>query len=214
MKRALVGIFGGTFDPIHEGHLHFALQAAKTLSLDKVIFVPAAQNPLKTDRAHASGSQRLEMVKRSLADAGRPGFSAYGGEILRPAPSFMIDTLGELQAKEDADYVLLMGSEVFRTLPHWRSPELLLARVRIAVVTRPGEKAPDVAGVIKVVLGSTQPLGVRALELPTLPFSSTAIRSALAVLSDSARTQESSPVAGLQRGVWLFVKENRLYTVR
>ncbi len=214
MKRPLVGLFGGTFDPIHDGHLAFATQACKSLGLAKVILIPAAQNPLKMDRAHASGPQRLEMIKRALADAHRPELEVYGGEIQRPGPSYTIDTLLELQTQHEADFIFLMGSEVFRTLPLWKSPEQILSRARVAVVTRPGEKPPDLRAVLQALPTSPAPLGARILQMDALPYSATAIRGNLAELSDSARTQESCPVAGLQRGVWLYIKENRLYTVR
>jgi nicotinate-nucleotide adenylyltransferase len=214
MKRPLIGLLGGTFDPIHDGHLQFASHAAKALGLQKVLLIPAAQNPLKNDRACANGAQRLEMIQRALADVHQPELGVYGGEIQRPGPSYTVDTLIELQSQHDADFVFLMGSEVFRSLPHWKSPEQILARTQIAVVTRPGEEPPDLQAVLGAIPSPTSRLGVQTLELDALPYSSTALRAELASLSDSARTQESCPVAGLQRGVWLFIKENRLYTVR
>lgn len=159
----LVGLFGGSFDPIHHGHLIAAQSALEQLGLDEVRFVPARQQPFKTGQHQASATQRARMVE--LAIAGAPGFRIHGGELDRVGPSFTVDTLRELSAAEPGtEWVLLLGDDAARDLPHWREPEAVRAMARIVVFARPGSPAIATDGVW------------RRISMPLVEISSTDLR--------------------------------------
>jgi nicotinate-nucleotide adenylyltransferase len=132
-----LGILGGTFDPPHVGHLLAASDAYEALSLDRLIFVPAAVQPLKADRRAAPAEHRLEMVRR-LAGTD-PRFGVDPVEIGRPGLSFTVDTLATFAAKwPDAERFLLVGADVLETFGRWRKPEEVLRLARMAVMVREG----------------------------------------------------------------------------
>jgi nicotinate-nucleotide adenylyltransferase len=141
-----VGIVGGTFDPIHLGHLAMAEDAREQLGLAGVVFIPAAQAPLRPDPAHASPVDRARMVE--LAIAGNRFFSVDRIECERPGPSFTVDTLEVLAARErdaghEPEFWFVLSAEQLARLPQWRSPDRLLELCRLAVVPRPGTETPD-----------------------------------------------------------------------
>ena len=128
-----VGIFGGSFDPPHVGHLLVAQDALSALSLDRLLIVPAAQQPLKGQ--HASAADRLAMVQRCFD--GVPGMVVDPVEIDRGGLSYMVETVESLQRREPtADLHLLIGEDVLATLPRWREPERLRSMVRLVVLRR------------------------------------------------------------------------------
>jgi nicotinate-nucleotide adenylyltransferase len=136
------GILGGTFDPIHFGHLAIGETVREALDLDRVLFVPAAIPPHKPDRPIAPARDRLKMVE--LAIAGNPAFAASTIELDRAGPSFSVDTVEALEAATRAagwepDIWFVLSVEAVRGLPDWREPERLLASCRLAVVPRAGE---------------------------------------------------------------------------
>ncbi|MGQ0537614.1 MAG: nicotinate-nucleotide adenylyltransferase [Gemmatimonadaceae bacterium] len=130
-----VGILGGTFDPPHVGHLLAASDAYEQLQLDRVLFVPAAQQPLKTDRATAAAADRLAMTRAAIGADARFEVSAI--EIDRAGLSFTVDTLLAMaeQRPNDTRY-LLLGADVLRTFSQWRSPERVLELATLAVFER------------------------------------------------------------------------------
>ena len=133
------GIFGGTFDPPHVGHLLAAGDAVDILRLDRVVFIPAAQQPLKPGAPAASGRDRLAMVRAMTAND--PRFAVDGIEIERGGLSFTVDTLRALRERWDDDDLalfLLLGSDAAATLPNWRESEALTDFAEIVVLTRPG----------------------------------------------------------------------------
>ncbi len=197
------GLYGGTFDPVHEGHIEFAQQATRLLKLDCVYWVPAAQNPLKALLPSASSLQRAEMLELALAEAGVPPWKIYKGEVERPAPSYTIDTVRDLQSAHPGEWTVILGSEVFRSLPQWKEPEALKERVRFAVTVRPGEHPPD--------LGGQWPATLLPIETPSV--SSTSLRRQIGSLFDSPRATLPERLPGLQRSVWEYIKEKRLYAV-
>jgi nicotinate-nucleotide adenylyltransferase len=135
MKR--IGILGGSFDPIHFGHLLMAQSAAEALKLDAVFFVPAFRSPFKTRRSLPDASKRLFMVKEAIK--GNPVFKLYDGELRRGEISFTIDTLKELKAKyPKATFHLLMGADNLRSFHRWRDPQGILKLARLVVLNRPG----------------------------------------------------------------------------
>jgi nicotinate-nucleotide adenylyltransferase len=140
-----VGILGGTFDPIHYGHLLIADQVREALQLDRVVFVPAAMPPHKLDRQVAAAADRAAMV--ALAIAGNPQFSMCEIELGRSGPSYTADTIAEL-ADEAArqgvqrEFYFILSVEALAWLKGWHNPARLLRLTRLAVVARPGAPIP------------------------------------------------------------------------
>jgi nicotinate-nucleotide adenylyltransferase len=135
-----IGIYGGTFDPIHHGHLILAREARETLGLDKIIFVPTAVSPFKK-APHASVEMRLSMLRGAIE--GEPGFVIDDSEVRRPPPSYTIDTVDEIQKREhDAEIYLLIGDDNVRDLPKWHRFGELEKAVRFVILerTRAGNK--------------------------------------------------------------------------
>ena len=133
-----IGVFGGSFDPIHLGHLILAEQCREQAQLDKVLFIPTAVSPLKQNGPLASDRQRVEMV--SLAIAGHKFFEISTLEIERGEKSFTVDTLNELSRKHPEDELfLLMGQDSLRTFEHWKEPGMICQLATPIVVARPDQ---------------------------------------------------------------------------
>ncbi len=133
----MIGILGGTFDPIHHGHLRIALDAAETLGLSEIRLIPLGQ-AVHRAQPEASAEQRLTMLR--LAIEGHPRFRIDEREIRRGGASYMIDTLASLRAElPDTPLCLLLGADAFRGFLQWRDPEGIMALANLAVLLRPGE---------------------------------------------------------------------------
>lgn len=131
------GVFGGSFDPIHNGHLIAADRAAEALGMDTVLFVPCAGQPLKARGAVAAPEKRRDMVQ--LAIQGHPRFALEPFELDRPAPSYTVETLRFLRARwPDDRLVLILGADAAAELPRWRAADEVARLAEIAVLTRPG----------------------------------------------------------------------------
>ena len=140
-KRLRLGIYGGTFDPVHAGHLLLARDALEQCRLDAVMFVPCAQSPLKPLGALAPDARRLAMLK--LALRGEPRFWLSRCELERPAPSYSIDTAREIQeAFPHAELFWLLGDDQWPTLDRWRSVAELRRLVRFIRLPREDGAAP------------------------------------------------------------------------
>ena len=160
-----VGVFGGSFDPVHLGHLVAAEAAAECLRLDQVRLVPAGRHPFKTGH-HAEPEQRLAMVE--LAIRGNPRFVLDPREALRAGPSYTVDTLRQLHAEAPGESLfLLIGADAALELPAWRDVEDIAAVAAIVVLTRPGAAAP------------AHPLIERVVEVPGIAISATVVREAV-----------------------------------
>ena len=133
---ARLGIFGGTFDPVHIAHLAVAEEAADTLGLERVLFVPAGIPPHKPDRVITDGERRLAMIE--LAIAGNERFAADRRELDRPGRSYTVDTLESLRHETASDLVLIISADSFLDLMSWREPRRILELARIAVAPRDG----------------------------------------------------------------------------
>ena len=152
-----LGIFGGTFDPPHIGHLVLAETVRDALSLDEVRFIPAADPPHKDVSTLSPGPVRAELV--SYAIAGHEGFRLDKRELARPGVSYTVDTLRELKSElPDADLFFLMGADSLQDLPTWREPGEIAQLARLAVVRRVGDSldippslADELAGRVEVV---------------------------------------------------------------
>jgi nicotinate-nucleotide adenylyltransferase len=148
----MIGLFGGSFDPVHHGHLIVATVAAEKLRLDTLRFVPAREQPFKVGRHSTSAEHRAAML--TLAVAGRPGFSVERSELERPGPSYTVDTLRHLGDREPkAKFVLLLGADAAADLPAWRESAQVRDLARIVVFARPGTpvaESPWISAVIEV----------------------------------------------------------------
>jgi nicotinate-nucleotide adenylyltransferase len=132
-----VGVFGGTFDPVHYGHLITAEQCREQGRLDEVWFVPAPRPPQKESQTITRFDQRAEML--ALAIAGHPPFRIDEVEKDRPGPSYTVDTLAELHRRHPgADLHLIIGGDALADLPTWRQPQRILDQAGLLVVARPG----------------------------------------------------------------------------
>jgi nicotinate-nucleotide adenylyltransferase len=132
-----LGLLGGSFNPIHHGHLVIATRAAEAVKLDRVLFIPTAISPLKRGRGVASPSDRWAMVR--LALRGNPLFEADDLELRRGGVSYTIDTLRELGLRRpSADLHLILGADATRLLPRWKALDEIRRRVTFVVISRPG----------------------------------------------------------------------------
>jgi len=139
-----VGVFGGTFDPPHIGHLLVAGHARESLGLDTLVLIPSSTSPHKRDRRLTPPEDRLAMVR--LAVAGVPGMEVSDIEVRRGGVSYTIDTLRMVQAGyPDAELTLLIGMDNVADFGTWRDPEGILALAQVVVLTRPGYSAPPQA---------------------------------------------------------------------
>ena len=162
-----LGFFGGTFDPIHLGHLRAAENALESLELDRVAFVPAGTPP---HRAEPSSSALDRYAMTALATAGHPRFAVSDAELRREGPSYTVDTVAGLRRESpDAVVFVIVGSDTFPEMPTWKEHERLLALCTVAVVARPGEAPPDAGG--------APALGVARVEGPGLAISASDIRA-------------------------------------
>ena len=135
MKK--IGIFGGTFDPIHHGHLILARDAVETLRLDSLIFIPAAISPHKVERKPAPPEIRLEMLRAAIEGEG--DFVVDAIELERPPPSFTIDTVEAVREREPgAEFIYLVGEDNVARLTTWHRFSELSKMVRFAVLDRTG----------------------------------------------------------------------------
>lgn len=166
-----IGVFGGTFDPVHIAHLILAERAREALSLDRILFVPANIPPHKREvRMIASAAARLEMLQRALA--GNEAFEVLTKEIEREGVSYTVDTLRDLSSSFPASEItLLIGSDNAREFSTWREPESIAAIASIGVWTRPGAELPE-----EVLPG----IGYHRIDAPLLEVSSTEIRMRVA----------------------------------
>lgn len=131
-----LGIFGGTFDPPHLGHLILAEAAREQLALERVLWAVAGQSPFKVDRPISPALIRAAMVQAAIAD--NPAFTLSRVDLDRPAPHYTIDMLKLLgQEFPAAEFFFLMGEDSLRDLPRWRNPQDLLALTKLAVLQRP-----------------------------------------------------------------------------
>lgn len=135
---AVVGVLGGTFDPVHEGHLHAAESVRAALGIERVALLPGAIPPHKPG-PRASAADRLEMLRRAVAD--RPGLEVDTYELDRGGTNYTIETLRALRAARGFTPVFILGTDALADLPTWRLPQALCAEFDLVVVDRPGRAA-------------------------------------------------------------------------
>lgn len=188
-----VGVFGGSFDPVHYGHLIVAENAREAAGLDRVLFVPAPRPPHKLDRDQTAYFRRVEMLE--LAIAGHPVFQVSQIEKDRPGPSYTVDTLTQLQeAEPSAELFLILGGDSLMDLPQWYRPDRIADLATLVVVRRPG--VPPLAEL---------PLSFRVIwtDAPLIDISSSEIRR---------RVQAGRTIRYLlPRSVECYIETHRLY---
>ncbi|MBI3988434.1 MAG: nicotinate-nucleotide adenylyltransferase [candidate division NC10 bacterium] len=142
-----IGVIGGTFDPIHLGHLRAAEEIHWAFGLDRIIFVPAARPPHK-EKAVASAIHRYEMI--SLATVFTPYFTVSPIELKRPGRSYTVETVLEFRRiyGEDADIYFIMGVDAFLDMANWKDPKEIINSVQVIVTARPGWRLDQVEGVL------------------------------------------------------------------
>ncbi|MBI3522256.1 MAG: nicotinate (nicotinamide) nucleotide adenylyltransferase [Chloroflexi bacterium] len=185
-----LGIFGGTFDPVHVGHLAIASAALESVPLDRVLFVPAKRSPLKDRLPLASEADRLTMLEAAIA--GEPRFSVSRAELEREGPSYTADTLERLAGRVEQDQLfLILGGDAVVDFERWHRPDRIVQLATLLVAARPG--APDpVEGERRLVF-----------DAPRLDISSRELR-ARALRGRSLRYL-------VPDAVWRHIEEHGLY---
>jgi nicotinate-nucleotide adenylyltransferase len=167
VSRARVGVFGGTFDPIHIGHLAAVEDAANLLTLERVLFVPNSVPPHKLDRTISSTDDRVAMIELSIAD--NPLFELSLIELERDGPSYTLDTLRDLASQRlDSDLLFLAGYDALRDLHTWHQPDLLLAEFTLVFMDRPSGSSlpwPDLEARFPGIRNRIEILSVPQLEI-------------------------------------------------
>ena len=173
-RRTSVGVFGGTFDPVHLGHLILAEEARCALGLERLLLVPAAQPWRKSERAVTPAHHRLAMLR--LAVEGDPYFDVSTVEIERGGPTYTVETLAALRAELglEAELFFILGQDALLDMPHWRDPAGILRLARLGVAARGGRLSADLTALEPVLPG----IGgrVAAVPMPRIEVSSTEIR--------------------------------------
>ena len=176
-----IGLMGGTFDPIHNGHLMVAEEARTRLGLSEVIFIPAGQpwlKWLKVNRTISAAEHRVEMVRLAIAD--KPYFNLSTVEIDRGGPSYTIDTLADLRSKmcDEDRLILILGWDSMAELTRWLEPARLVSMCYLAVAPRPRFPPPDIRALNRAIPGLSR--RVTLMEGPNLDISSSDIRDRVA----------------------------------
>jgi nicotinate-nucleotide adenylyltransferase len=172
-----IGVFGGTFDPVHYGHLRAAEEAAEYLKLDRVLFVPTG-NPPHRGRPVAAAAHRLAMLRKALAR--HPKFSISTLEIRSQAPSYTLSTLRSLrQVYTQASWYLLLGTDQLAEFDRWFGPEEILKLTKIIALTRPGTSQEALGQTCVALSSPSSQSRILPLSVTALDISSSAIRLVL-----------------------------------
>ena len=180
MTAQRIALLGGTFDPVHLGHLLLAVHSFEALNLDRLIFVPT-RLPVHKDTPAAAPAERLEMVRLAIGQDDR--FLVCDCELTRNQPSYSIDTARQFQNKLASNSKLfwIIGSDMLADLPSWHKVRDFLDAIELIVVARPGQSPPDFSA-LKPALTDNQinKIKAHAIDLPLIEISSTQIRKRIA----------------------------------
>lgn len=201
-KRAShIGVFGGTFDPVHLGHVRAALAAFEALELDRLIWVPNHQSPLRLEEKRTPGHHRLAMLERAVKDM--DGFELSDVELRREGPSYLIDTLETLRAERpEAEWHFLMGMDSLHTFDRWVRVEEIVTATRVWVMPRPGGEAQKVLSALEARAPGLRGK-IRLLAGPTIDISATDIRE---------RIKSGESIEHLvPKAVANYIREQKLY---
>ena len=195
-----LGILGGTFDPIHHGHLVAAGEAHHQLGLDLVLFVPAGTPPHKPERPISAAQHRLPMIEQAIA--GKPHFALSRVDVDRPGPHYTVDMLSLLRDEwgPGPEFFFIEGPDSLADMPTWYRPQRLIELCELAVVKRPGVEV-DLPRLESRLPGITSI--IHWVQMPLLEISSSDLRS---------RVREGRPIAYLvPPGVEAYIQEHHLY---
>lgn len=193
MSRRRIVVFGGSFNPIHNGHIALAETVLRRRLADEVWLLISPQNPLKKDIILAPEHHRLEMAKLAVKDIN--GIVASDFEFSQPRPSYTIDTLSALEKEyPECEFILLIGGDNWTNFPKWHRYEEIIGRCKIIIYPREGEKIESL------------PQGVTIMQEPLHNISSTQLRNALAEGKNDEITNSF-----LHPDVLRYIKENKLY---
>ena len=172
------GILGGTFDPIHNGHLAIAEEARTYLNLTEVLFLPAGQPWMKSDKPISPAHHRVAMIR--LALEGRPYFKLSTIEIEHQGPSYTVDTIAKLKAQstEPSDLYFIVGWDNLARIPLWKDPSKLIEMCFLVAVPRPGYDRPDMKKLEAEIPGISKK--VILMDKPRIDISATDIRNRVA----------------------------------
>ncbi len=195
-----LGVMGGTFDPVHNGHLAIAVETRRRLELDYVLFVPAGQPWLKSELPVSTAEYRYEMV--CLAIQPYPGLRVSRIEIDRPGPSYTVDTLTQVRSElGESRLFFIIGWDCLPQLPQWYKITKLIELCEIAAVPRPGYSFPDLENLGKEIPGIERRIVL--LDSPKIDISATEIRSLVS---------RGWPITGLvPEAVQDYIVEKKLY---
>ncbi len=201
---ARIGLYGGTFDPIHLGHLIVARAVRELLAMERMILIPSARPPHKAAEETTAAAHRLAMTR--LAADGEPGMEVSDCEIKRSGPSYTIDTVAEFRRRlgDDVELNWIIGADTLRELATWHRVEELVDACRFVVAARPGSESPDLDP-LREVLRDEQIDRLRAnrVETPLIDISATEIRRRVA---DGRSIRWLVP-----ESVRAYIHEHRLY---
>jgi nicotinate-nucleotide adenylyltransferase len=196
-----LGVFGGTFDPVHVGHLVLAEQCREQCELDQMWFIPSGQPPHKRQAPLTTGRMRAEMLE--FAIAGHPGFIVSGIELDRAGPTYTVETLEQLHEEDAArELFFLMGADSLADLAGWREPERIAELATIVAVNRGDRPLPDPAALVHLV-GERIAGRVQFVTMPGIDLSASDLRR---------RVREGRSLRYLvPRPVEIYIHEHRLY---
>ena len=217
-----LGLLGGSFNPIHNGHLAVAIQARERLCLDLILFIPSGEPPHKRNGSLAPAKDRYEMVRLAIAD--NPGFAISDVEVRRKGKSYSIDTIREIRRRVEpsTELYFLIGLDAFLEFPSWKEPRTLLETCRFVVISRPGRSFQslanlpilppldpqalsklDAGGITKLEIALPSSPGIICLPLPPCPISASDIRE---------RIRHNASLANvLPPPVESYILQHRLY---
>jgi nicotinate-nucleotide adenylyltransferase len=197
-----LGIFGGSFDPVHNGHLALARACQQQIGLDEVWFMPTAVQPLKAHGPHAPDINRVEMLR--LATSHEPAWRVCTLEVERGGRSYTVDTLRQLHEElPETDLFFLMGADALRDVAQWKEPREIFRLATPLVVHRPGEAQPDLTALAALCTKAAQP---QIVNMPVVDVSSTEIRRRVA----AGESIESLTPAEVSE----YIEAHKLYTSR
>ena len=196
-----LGLYGGTFDPVHFGHLLLAEQCREQCALDEVWFLPAHQAPHKQGTASTPGKARAEML--DFAVAGYPQFKVSRREIQRGGTSFTVDTLQQLHDDDPGhELFFLIGADSLQDLPTWREPERISVLATIVAVNR-GDRPLPAPEALRAPLGDTITSRLKIVTMPGIDLSASDIR---------CRVREGRSIRFMvPRAVEAYIAEHKLY---
>ncbi len=199
-----IGVLGGTFDPIHNGHMAVADEVRSRISLDEILFVPTGQPWLKSDRYVLAAEHRVQMVRLAIAD--KPYCKLSTIEIERAGPSYTVDTLFELRSKlasgDELFFILGWGS--LAEIPRWKEPARIIELCQLVSAPRLGYPRPDLESLERSVPGLSQ--RVMILDKPEIDVSASEIRE---------RVAKGLPISELvPEAVERYIREQGLYRAR